>query len=433
MTVIEVLIGAVIIVVISLGALNAMDAASRTAAEERHRSQAHGIAQADQARLRSMRITDLSNLNQTTTVNEGGTPYTVDSRGEFITDSTGTATCTPGTASADYIKISSTISWPSMGNRPPVLITGVVTPPNGSVAPDRGTLAVQVDNAANTGISGVGLSGAGPSTFSGNTGSSGCVIFGNLPAGNYVLTPSASSSLVDRDGSQPAAQNTSVIASATNTLALQYDTPGAIEVDFTTKVGSSVVPSSADSIVVFNTGMTEAKAFGDPGSPSASITATPLFPFSSPDTVYAGACTSNNPNPDNLENPPAQLAMANVTVTPGGTSHATIQLPALNLRVMSGVGAILPGLPVVSATVKITGQDCDWNGQPIVRIYHTNAGGKLPDPGLPYGVYDVCIEASIGPLGVHLTINDIGVTDPLQPTPLDIYLGGTGVGTGPCP
>ena len=89
----EVLVSALLVVMISLGALGAVDAATRSSAEERHRSEAAGLAQQDQARMRSMRISDLANLNQTKTVTQDGTPFTVLSRGNFATDSTGTASC----------------------------------------------------------------------------------------------------------------------------------------------------------------------------------------------------------------------------------------------------------------------------------------------------------------------------------------------------
>ena len=102
--------------------------------------------------MRSMRISDLANLNQTRTVTEEGTNYTVVSRGDFVTDSTGTASCDEGTASADYIKITSTVTWPSIGSRPPILAEGIVSPPSGSIAADRGALAIEVDDAQNNGI-----------------------------------------------------------------------------------------------------------------------------------------------------------------------------------------------------------------------------------------------------------------------------------------
>ena len=86
---------------------------------------------------------------------------------------------------------------------PPVLHQSTVAPPNGSISEDHGALAVSVQNGQGQGIGGVGLTGSGAGSFSGTTGANGCVIFGNLPEGNYTLTPVGSTGLVDRDGNPP--------------------------------------------------------------------------------------------------------------------------------------------------------------------------------------------------------------------------------------
>jgi Tfp pilus assembly protein PilV len=430
---VEIIVSAVVLVAIAGGALTAIQSADRAGAEERHRAQAHGIAQEDQARLRSFRISDLSNLLETRTVTESGTPYTVESRGEFVTDATGTASCEEETTSPDYIRISSTVSWPSMGANPPVILQSIVAPPNGAIAADRGALAVAVHGGQGQGVPGVGLTGTGPATFSGSTGANGCAIFGNLPAGNYTLTPQPTG-LVDADGDPPEPQVVSVVALSTNTVVLQLDEPGSANVGFTTRVGGNLVPSTADSVVVFNTGMTAAKAFGSLGSPVATVTATPLFPFASPDTVYAGACEANNPNPTDDAGAPAAAALASVNIAPGAAASATVELPALHLQVHGGTDAGSPGSPVQGATVKISDQNCDDSGgTPIERSFTTGSDGKLADPGLPTSVYDVCVDdgsAHTTATGVDLqTFTD--VADFENGAQLDLYLGAGAAG--PCP
>lgn len=424
---IEVIVAALVVVVVSGGALAALRANEHAAAEERHRARAYGIAQEDQARMRSMRISDLSNLNETRTVDADGTPYEVSSAGEFVTDSTGTASCTQGVASADYIRITSTVSWPTIDARPPAVLQSTVAPPNGSISTTHGALAVAVQDGQNQGVAGVGLSGTGAGSFSGTTGANGCAIFGNLPAGNYTLTPS-SAGLVDRDGQAPQPQATSVVALSTNTVVLQYDTPGSIDVSFNTRVGGSLVSSKADSVVAFNTGMTDAKAFGQLGTPAATIQATPLFPFASPDTVYAGNCTDNNPDPDN--NPGAAAAAAAVTVPPGGTATAAIELPALHLRALSGTGPGNPGSPVANATVRVTDTQCTDGGSPVRRTFTTDAAGGLADPGLPAAIYDVCVDDganSVTTTGVDMKAA-VDVADFEDGTTLDVYLGAGSAG-----
>ena len=334
---IEVLVSALLLIMVAVGVFSAFDAATRATAQERHRARAHSIAQADLSRMRTMRISDLWGLNQTWTVTEDNQLYTVTSKAEIQTDATGTASCEEGVASADYFKISSKVTWSSIGNRPPVIAATLVAPPNGSVNPSTGALAVGVEDSQNVGIPGVGISGTGPSSFSGVTGENGCAIFGNLPAGNYTLTLSGiASGLVDVDGNPPGPKDTSVVAESTNTVVFQYDSPGGLGATFQTKNYSNAnVPSTADSILVFNTGMTAARTFGTPGTRLSPQNATSLFPFPSPYSVYAGTCEGDNPNPAELDPPPAPGAIQSVTVPPGTTvtPPVLIQLPALHLTV----------------------------------------------------------------------------------------------------
>jgi hypothetical protein len=436
MTIVEVLVASILVVLVSLGALGAIDAANRSTAEERHRAAAHGVAEADQARMRSMRISDLANLDQTDQVVEDGTTYTVASRGEFVTNNTGTASCDEGTASADYIRITSTVTWPSIGSRPPVVAESIVSPPSGSIAADRGALAIEVLDAQGNGIPNVGISGSGAGAFNGTTGSTGCVIFGNLPEGDYTLSTSGvTSGFVDRDGNPPDNHPTSVIGESTNTVVLQYAQPGSAVVTFTTKVGSSLVASKADSIMVFNTGMSTPKTFGTPGTQTTSITATPLYPFTTPDAVYAGTCEGDNPNPNDAEPPPVPQAVADVTVPAGGSAPATIQLPALFITVRSGTSSFSPGSLVSGATVRIADRNCPDDPTPgFKRTFLTNSQGTLDNPGLPYSSYDVCVGNS----SKHKTVTDVSVQNMTSGTTLSTFYLGTSVGSngwvsGACP
>ena len=429
---VEVIVSAMIVVAVSGGALAALQANNRAGAEERHRARAYGIAQDDQARMRSLRISELSNLDESRSVHSDGISYEVVSRGEFVTDSTGTASCEQGSASADYIKITSEVTWPSIGTRPPALLQSIVAPPNGSISDTSGALAIAVQDGQGQGLPGVGLTGSGAGSFSGQTGSNGCAIFGNLPAGNYTLTPQ-STGLVDRDGNAPEPLPTSVIALSTNTVVLQYDAPGAVDVSFQTRVGGTLVASSADSVVVFNTGMTEEATFGAIGSPATMVTATPLFPFASPDTIYAGNCTDNNPNPDADPDVPAAAAAASIAVPAGGTATATVELPALHLQALSGTDAGNPGSPINNARVTVTDQSCTDGGNPVKRSFTTDSAGALADPGLPVGIYDVCVDDganSVTTNGVDLK-NFADVADFQDGTTLDAYLGSGSPGT--CP
>lgn len=423
---VEILVSAVIVVIMAAGTLVAIQSSQRTSAEERHRATAHGLAQEDQARLRALRISDLSNLTQTRNLTADDGSYTVLSKAEFVTDSTGTASCQQGTAAPDYIRISSKVTWPSIGSRPPILLQSIVAPPNGSISDTKGALAISVNGGQGQPIPNIALSGSGAGSFSGVTSDNGCVIFGNLPAGNYTLNTTAPG-MVDKDGKAPVATATSVVALSTNTLALQLDRPGGLDLSFTTRRGSgALIPSSAKSIVVFNTGMTSAAVFSVP-SRQATVNASPLFPFSSPDTAYAGACTGDNPNPSGSPTGAGRPATAAVQILADSTVPATIQLPALNLTVYSGSSASSPGSVLSNANVVLTDATCRTAGTTVIHRLTTNSSGQLADPGLPWSVYDVCVSNGTK----ASTTTNVSVKNLTSGTNLTVYMGAAA--TGSCP
>lgn len=439
-SIIEALVASLVLIISTVGILTALESTGRAGQQERQRSQAYQVAQEDQARIRSLKITQLLDYSQTRTVTVDGEPYTVVSASSFVTDATGTTSCDTGTAAADYLTVSSTVTWPSIGSRPPVEIESIIAPPNGSFEEDRGALAVAVRDAAGNGIPGIGLSGTGAGAFSGSTGANGCSIFANLPEGNYTLTPAASG-YVDKDGIAASSIPTSVVAQATNSVALQLDRPGSIETTFKTLDGSPavLVNSTADSVVVSNTGMTAPKSFGTIGTRVVKQTASPLFPFTSPDIVYAGACTGNNPT---ATTPTAPQAQASVQVNAGGpAATAQVILPALNLRVFSGSSSSSPGSLVANARVTLTDRNCSISGNPVKRVLSTGSSGaslgELPDPGLPYSTYGICVSNTTTnaalPTIRRFTPPDQAVKSTTTPTSLTVYLSATGTVSGACP
>ncbi len=431
-TILEVIITAVVVIVVMLATFGALEAAGRAGSEQRHRAESYAIAQQDQARMRAMQISQVNGLDQTRVVTQGDTDYTVRSTGSFVNDVTGTASCEEGTNSSDYLSITTTVTWPAIGGKPPTVIKGIVAPPAGSLSETTGALSFVVRDGAGTGTPGVSVTGSGASTFSGTTGPTGCILFANLPEGNYTLTP-GSSGVVDPDGAAPSPIPTSVVGQSTNTVVVRYDTPGRINVNFTTRINGSVQATTQDTISAFNSGYTnvDLRSFGTVGTRSSTVQATSMFPFASPYAVYAGSCASNNPNPDELANPPAAAAMANVNVLPNQTASATIQLPALNLVVRSGTSGTTP---LAGARVRITDVDCLVNGNPVVRTYTTNASGKLDTPGLPYGTYNVCANTTTGTTRKN-SVNNVAVETTATDTNATIYLGSGASGSsgGACP
>jgi Tfp pilus assembly protein PilV len=431
---VEIVVSALVLAIVAGGALTALQASGRTGAEERHRAHAHAVASDDQARLRSMTISALIGLDETRTVTVDGTPYTVESRGGFVND-TGTDTCVAGTATVDYTRITSTVSWGSLDGEPPVVVESIVAPPSGSI-PGRGALQVEAIDAQGAGIPGLGLSGTGAGSFSGTTGATGCARFRSLPAGDYTLTLSATG-VVDANGNPPEPQEISVVDQSTNTVVLQYDEPGSIVTTFESRgyLGSGYGPARADSVMVFNTGMSAAKAAPSQGGGFAtSITADPLFPFTSNYTVYAGTCTGDNPA---ISNPPGSAAMRSVLVPPGGQANASIRLPALRLTVYEGTNTLSDA--AANASVWVKDRKCGG----FKRTYTTDANGQLVDTdgnfvgALPYSSYDVCVSgvSTSGTRWIQQTNWRLDrASDITNPLPLNVFLrNGSTTNGGACP
>lgn len=426
---IEVLVSAIMLVITAVGVFSAFEAGTRASAEERHRAQAEGLAQADIARLRTMRISDLSNLLETKTAVVEGDEYTVKSIAAYQTDKASTASCKPGEASADYVEIRSEVTWPSIGSRSPVVEQSLVAPPNGSVSAKSGSLAVQIENAENKGVAGVVLNGAGAGTFAGETGPTGCVIFGDLPAGNYMLTLSGAG-LVDKEGEPPEPQETSVVEESTNTLGLQYDFGGTIEAEFETFASGVAVPSRAESIVIYNSGMHTSKVFGTSGTAQEEVSATPLFPFVSAYSVYAGSCTANNPASGEIS---PEGAVGEAIVSAKATTPVTIHLPPLNLTAWSGATNEEAGEPIAGAHVTVTDTRCGEMGNEVKRTYATDSEGHLPDPGLPFSTYAVCVSAG----GRHVEVVELELPESREDlkagSTVNAYLGSPAALEGECP
>ncbi len=429
---VEIVVSAMLLIIVALGVFTAFDVGTRSSAEERHRARAHSLAEADVARMESMRIADLATLNQTRTVTQDGLDYTIDSKAEFVTEDASTSTCAAGTGSRDYQRVSATVTWATIGTRPPVVVSRIVSPPNGSVVPNSGSLLVSVDNAVGASVSGVTLTGSGAGSFTGTTGPTGCVLWRNLPAGNYTMSiAGAASGKVDPNGDPPSPRAVSVVAQSTNTVALEYDTPGRIaNVTFRTEPygNAALITSGTESIVVDHSSMDTVKVFTPPGGGRATsfTTTSTLFPFPAPSAynVYAGTCNANYPGPGD--------ALASLVVPAGGTATLPtnkpyIQLPALHLTVYGGSNTSSPR--VANATVKVRDLGCGN----FLREMTTNTNGQLADPGLPWSTYSVCVSGTAtNNTTRQRTASNVELKSLNQGIPLDMTLQGSGSSSGSC-
>jgi Tfp pilus assembly protein PilV len=427
-TLIEVLISSMIVVLIAIATFTGFDVTSAATADERSHSQADAIAQQWEERLSGLQVSDIAALNKTICTNDQGTDlgvpppcpqifagttgtiYTVNTTGQFVSDSSGTSSCSGAGQSADYIQTTTTVTWATLGSRPPVTETGTVAPPV------SGELLVQDLNGANP-IAGINVTetgpATGPSSSSKTTGSGGCVIFTTLPAGDYTVTANQAG-YVDKDGNQNVSYPTSFTTGSTGKVVMQYDRAGTLAVSFR----SNGVAATSDMFMAFNTGMTAARGFGaflpntsGLGYTAAASSTASIFPFPSSYVVYAGGCTSNDPNLVSG----GSIVDQPVTVPPGGAPAAVpVDLPPVNILLKSG-NLLVPGATVTTAsgTITDTGSGSGPHCGAVRTFTNSTPGGGLPHKALPFGTYSLCVTNGVRKWTGSFTNNK--VTGPTTP------------------
>ncbi len=436
-TLIEVIVSALILAIISGSATAAIAAAMHYSGNARIRSEAQALASADQAQLRGLNVDQLSNLSQSSSKTVNNTQFTVQESSSYVSDASGTPSCS--NPSADYLKVTSTVTWSNMGANPPVTATSLLTPTIGSVDPTHGTLAVLVNNAAGNGLAGVNVTVSGPASLSGQTSSNGCVLFGDLPAGSNYTVSVAPATGTDVDAKSGQAVNattpdvkTGVQVSAGSTAASStnfvFDVPGTANVTFATIPAAGIpatTPAASPATVFASTSLASPSyrlcsaadanqtcpAVGN-GSTSFPLSAwqpdsaTPRYPYSY--VVYAGVCLSDDPSHFSAIDP-------SVTVTSGNTSAVKLMLPAMIVRLYSGQTTSSSEIAVpAGATLTVKDMGCGmryvgYTGSgpapvlsagtsvlPLNTAYGSPDTGLLTDPGMPYGNYKVCYTDPTG-------------------------------------
>lgn len=396
--IIEVLVSALILAIVAGAVLTLITTTTRSAASERTHATAYGLAQEDQARMRTLRLSTLKAYTNKQTPTIGGTTYEVVSKSFFVNNKSGTATCAEQNASTDYVEITSTVSSAAMPN--PVSLQSIISPTSASLDSTHGSLVFQVTNALGEGVSGVSITGSGASSFSSSSDSTGCATVADIASGNYKVTASANGLVTPEGTTTYVKEQVGAPAGGTQQVSINFDMAGTVAPTFKylePKTGLLTL-APVDTMELFNSeNGSKAVPFGTASQipRSSTLTDTSVYPFKTKYKVYAGSCTSADPDPK-AEGINAE-AIANVAVTGGGVSTPVIRVPALNLTVNNSSGS-----PVKGATVWITDTSCN-----VKREFTTNEIGHVAnsstDPlqattqavGLPFGTYNICAQAKI--------------------------------------
>jgi Tfp pilus assembly protein PilV len=393
---VEALCSAMVLVIVVAAVLTSMDTAAISSGLSRARSTGATLAEQDQERLRSMRTVDLSNYSENRTVNLGGGPYSVTSVVRWLRDSNGEPlSCTNGSTQADYLLIGSTVSSGTMQGQS-VHVESLLAPPVGSFGPTQGSFGVQVLDSAGAPVEDMDVTITGPDTAVLPTNELGCSIFGYIPPGSYTATVNHSG-WVDAGGQTVVTKSGTVSGGNVNAVTVQYDEAASVGVTFDTVVGiGSPQPSTAKSITAANSGVPPSGARQFTASARAgSFNASNLFPFASAYAVYAGTCAAANPQ--TYDSNYFATAPGSVTTSPGWSYQTVVRVPAVNLLVTRG------GLPFSAAHVVLTaiGTGCTEK----ITAY-TNALGALFDPGMPFGVYSICVDDTLRSRTLAATVSN---------------------------
>ena len=431
---VELLMAALLVALISIGVFTAIVGSSKGSANDRHRSIAAALAQQDQERMRAFKATDLANYRQTRPVTVAGTTYSVESRGQWVSDASGVISCSSVSSTANYLHITSTVTWPSIGGLKPIAVRSLVAPPSGSTAANKGTLSVRVTDQATNGIPGISLALGSPASLGDATDSSGCAVFPGVTAGNYTLSFSQPG-YVDVGGNASISKTVSVTGSATTTENIEYAQAGAIAVSFDTKVGANPVQATtSEAVTVSHANMPAPgrRTFDPTGGPVSTINATSLFPFTSGYNVYAGSCANNDPSAYNSNYFTTPGNQGSVTVAPGGSYAVAVRKPAINIRTERN-GANFAGVDVWP---RLTSSGCTetFPNQP------SNASFALAQPAFPFGTYSICGDTTLtnpnwpwNTATRERTINNIANTNPAGTAVVELDITWGNSSTGSCP
>jgi Tfp pilus assembly protein PilV len=422
---VESLVGAVVLMVIALATLAGVDRAQKTSQIGKGRSVAAALAEQDQERLRSMPATALSNYHPPARpVTAGAVTYDVASRADWVRDASGgTQSCTSDSTQSDYLKITSTVTSKVVGGNDirPVAISSLVAPPVGAFGANQGTLAVKVTDSRDQPVVGQLVNITGGAGLSDVTNQAGCAVFGYIPVGAYHV-------LLNRPGwvdpsGVTAVDATATVSSGSVTLqSLQYDRAGQVTVSFDTLVGGASSPSRGWSATASNSSVpgNGMRSYNANTPPQPAVDVPNLFPFTTGYGMYSGGCGGANPvtaipDPSWFSGPGASTF---AVVAPGGGSAVTVRQPPLTLVVENS------GTPFAGANVVLTPQDTLCSVKPVLT---TNASGRATkssfdfggsagvvdyDPGVPFGKYDVCVEARILGIWRKATRSPVDVNAP---------------------
>ncbi len=423
---IEVMVSAALLAVVGIGIYNGIDGPAAISGTDRLRSVASGVAVRENERLHSLSFDELQqNQIPPETVTLRGINFTATSTTRWISDASATESCTNSNTSADYLALTTTVTWPGMGTHP-TTIRSIQSPPTGTGTNLRGSLSVQITDQAVPGnpVTDVPVTIDGPTRITANTNSDGCAIFPYIPVGNYHGT-FQQTGWVDPAGNSAGAFDTTVTGNNTTVVSKQYAQASAVNVQFEDSAGNNATWSSASLV---SSGMQTPKILTS--SPTGSLvnalnSGYSLFPDPSGYGAWAGDCPDPSlPSPQGY----GVTRKDTVSVTPGNASTVRVRMPTLTITAKNGT-TLLSGANVYITPLAACSDPGPAPLSPTKAVpskIQTSATGVANVP-LPYGDYSVCVDANIAGTNRRRIMNPVTNRAPAgSATSLDVSNAGGG-------
>jgi type II secretory pathway pseudopilin PulG len=411
MSLIEVVVALTLFMVIAGAVLTMIGGATRLGKDAKYRVEATSLA------AREIEITRDAFNSPTrgpTTINtnmvtnpspfKGGTvgeplvvnnvPYTIKRNAQWSEmGSTAASTCdSGGTIELAYLRVWVEVSWPALGNRPPVTLETIITPPKGTYSQLSGHVGVKVIDRSGTPMSSVPVTVRSTTrTETANTAADGCALFAFLTPGTYEVTVSRLNH-VDRNGSSSATATAQVQPGQLWRTVIDYDEAATLDVRFETDPGYSLPVLNTLPVVLGNSALVPAgsKAFSGTGNGRF---VRDLWAYPSGYQVWAGDCVDNDPQYS------GGTRGLPVVVNPGQTTTAKARLEPLDV---SGQFGLVVQATQVADSSCASGQTVTLGTLPLLGNLRTS----LP-PGewtLKAGLSSqtVLVEQGNGPEAVNL-------------------------------
>lgn len=306
--------------------------------------------------------------------------YTLTREAQWTTAGTAapTSACDNGnTTQLTTMRVHVRVTWANMGATPPIVADTLLTPSRGIFPSTAGHIAVKVLDRSGAGVGNRTVSINGPSgSFTGKSAADGCALFPFLLAGTYTVSVN-DAGYVDRQGATTPTVTATVVAAQIWKGNFDYDRAATINGTFVTTDAAYPLPFSTDlTLALGNSGLLPSGSTSRPAPPNGvTRIATNLWPYSSGYQLWAGDCLDADPL--TTGDPRA----APVTVTPGSTTSANVDLGQVGLAVARGSSGV-PGVTVQA--VHATDSSCPAGD--TVTLGVTGALGVLR-ASLPYGTW----------------------------------------------